>query len=518
MQAVRRLLICSVAILGSLQVLGGLPTPAQEPPLTFDPSAPLLAYEWGKNLYASGRYEDAINAFTTAIASSEKRCLAYANRGRSKLRLGQLDAAAADVAKALSVVDALINKDEGSASYYEQRAWAYIVQDELLVDRSRKESGNPPQLERRGDLNKASADLEKAVEIDPKRCKSLELLAHIQSVQQQWKKLLDTCDLALENGVDKPDFLIIKARAHLQLDECRQALEYCNRALENWPDSRGAYEQRARVFYVLQLWRNCRDDLDSAIKLDPGDVDLYLFRMLVHFRNSDSYEGMLDIERAIEHDPVWLTDKVVLTLYESSTLHCTYPLPGKSESDKLVPLEMSWTLPEGGMAILDRICAANSERGEGFLMRAWARVSVGNREGAWDDYQHALKLDLSPAGKDFADSVLEFYTCTKEPKKTSTEPPSQAAAIPVPTPREDRHFFRDPDTTHFGMSADSAFSEPQFWAKSRPTFPPLSEISRALKPATCPEGPQKDPEYWSTADTEAPGFDTAGPASVGSRR
>ncbi len=359
------------------------------------------AYEHGKTLFASGTYMKAVDAFTEAMESTERRCLALANRGRANTRLGKYSQASSDIDSAMALANNAIQDDPMSAQLLEQRAWVHIVKDELLQN-------VPGHSDSRASLRMAAADLTRAIHIDPKRDKSLELQVFVLGVLGRWEAVLKVCDQALAGSDNDIVFLLRKGNAHLEMGDCRESLDLCHMVLDADPHNVEALYLRSRVFHVLKLWRNALEDLSTAIAIEPKNADLYTARARVYFLDQKQRQGVLDLEKAVKCNPSCIADELTLSHY----MYCSLSWQGsisQPPGGTAVPGRTSWVLTEGVMPILNRICASAPKQAECYLMRAWASLATDVPEQAWTDYQTALRLGVSDQGEAFAESVLQFY-------------------------------------------------------------------------------------------------------------
>ncbi len=409
----------------------------------------------------SDRNEEAIRLFTIALGCPQKRCWAYANRARAYLRRGRLDEAASDLDAALAIANDDLNTLGPSAWCYEQRAWVYLVMDEL-------DDKQPPTgwaVKKEMPLRKAAADLAKALAFDPERPRALRWQAYVLRRVGDWDGVISACDRLLDQ--DPTDFgcYLQRAYAYLQMLNITKSLEDCDAILNRMPLERRTLRLRGQIYATAgemdEEWLMKGLALHGReIAQHPDVPGLYEARALIRFRTAQVKKALLDVERAVQCDNKRLVGELPLTSYvfwaaEIFGSHEKRPI---QEGDRV---GQHFVVEKGVMPILDRLCLASPEEGQFFLMRAWAYAALGLPEEGHADYLRATQLGVT-----LNDDMASTYI------KTIYETPSLVKTKPA----------------------------------------------REYHEASVERGFKKDPEYWSTADTEAPAFDAAGSGSYRSIR
>jgi tetratricopeptide (TPR) repeat protein len=122
---------------------------------------------------------------------------------------------------------------------------------------------------KRGDLEKAQVEMQRALQIDPKCIQALFFLAAI----------------------------------HLMRSDLDRALAAANKAIEIEPKYGEAHAVRAVIHRSLGHIKLALDDLDQAISVDPRDANPVLNRGLFKVDLGDYKSGLSDVETAIRLDP-----------------------------------------------------------------------------------------------------------------------------------------------------------------------------------------------------------------------
>ena len=161
----------------------------------------------------------------------------------------------------------------------------------------------------KGDVNQAILDLNRAVEMAPRReARPLELRAAIYMQAQRWDKLLADCDAVLAKEHKSAHGLVWRGIAlhflgrHLEavtaLDE---ALKPRNQLPDTW--RAGAYFWRGNTLFWLNRYAETIDSYDKAIALGTTDAAVYLFRGTAEWKLGQVDKARLDAAMVIQLEP-----------------------------------------------------------------------------------------------------------------------------------------------------------------------------------------------------------------------
>ncbi|MBD5401373.1 tetratricopeptide repeat protein [bacterium] len=82
-----------------------------------------------------------------------------------------------------------------------------------------------------------------------------------------------------------------------------QALEKCNKALEEYPDNSELYYWRASIKGKMNNNKEALADYNKAVELEPGDPDLYVMRGICKSDLDDREGAIADFNKALELNP-----------------------------------------------------------------------------------------------------------------------------------------------------------------------------------------------------------------------
>jgi len=202
------------------------------------PSRASTHYNYGVELEAQGRTEDAIAAYSEAIRLDPGLSQAYNNRGLSYIKLGEY-------LRANQESDQAIRIDPRLAQAYNNRGFSYS---------------------NLGQYQKAILDYDEAIRLNPRFA------------------------LAYSN----------RGSAHDEMSKPQKAIDDFDRAILFDPRLDGAYVNRGYVYLNTGDLEKAIDDFDNAIGLDPRLVLAYVSRALAYTLQGNDAKSRDDAAIAIE--------------------------------------------------------------------------------------------------------------------------------------------------------------------------------------------------------------------------
>jgi tetratricopeptide (TPR) repeat protein len=285
--------------------------------------------------------ENALAAFTKAVALDPNYPSAFENLARTNLRLSKWQTAIDNANSSLKL------DDKREVAFY-HRGYAFM------------------QL---GKTDDALRDLNKAIELDPEFRAAYEDRADLYTARNQ-------IDLALkdfEKAVSMPSRTAETFRVRGRIEEHRKrfddAITFYNKALEVEPDNIFALEDRAwsKIFsgHLVQAYDDCQELVKHAALVTNG----YRCRARANYELGNYEQSLADLNRSLELDP-----KSDSLLYERGYVYLA--------------------LNQYDQAIADysTLITRNYRIGESHLYRGIAKEKAEQSEAALLDYQKALDL------------------------------------------------------------------------------------------------------------------------------
>lgn len=210
----------------------------------------VLVYNIGQVYLAIGRYEEAIEYYSAAIAMDPNFSEYYNERGSIFLRMDRFEEARADFYKAIDLsppyfeVFTNLGQCYRNMERYEEAVEAYSRAIDLVPDQSLALLGRARAHETLGNRAAAIADYTSALSLDA----------------TQWEALANRGALYYESG------------------DLELALADFNSAIGISPDQVNLYQNRSIVLNDLRRFDEARRDLEVALLLAPTDDDKLLLQ------------------------------------------------------------------------------------------------------------------------------------------------------------------------------------------------------------------------------------------------
>jgi len=221
-----------------------------------------------------------------------------------------------------------------------------------------------------GDLERAIADFDQAIELDP------DLAAAYQGRAWAYMQKGEVGRVTDYDAAD--DDTIVGSQSDLD-----HAIADFDQAIELDPDVPLAYLDRGLAYSLKGDPDRAIVDYDQAIELDPDDAEAYRRRGNACLDKGDLDRAIADLNRAIELDPD--------NPYTYNGRAMVYHLKGN--------LDLA-------IADLDRVIELTPEDGQAYKNRGWVCVEKGDTERAIADYREFWKLSDDPADRQFAEEQL----------------------------------------------------------------------------------------------------------------
>jgi tetratricopeptide (TPR) repeat protein len=232
--------------------------------------------QYGNQCLRSNRYDEAIEAFDSAIKINDKEANIYFRRGEAKLSRNDRRSAISDFDRAIE-----LNREKPSAYTYFRRG------EVKLILKENKE---------------AIKDFDEAIKLNPKY--SYAYLSRAQAKFQQDKEgAIKDLDEAIKLN---PEYLSIYFNRN-GVDSFKENIKianlYFDRAIKLNPKYPYIYGNRGESKSALGDNKGAIEDFDRAIKLNPNYAYAYGNRGQSKSALGDNKEAVLDFDRAIQLNP-----------------------------------------------------------------------------------------------------------------------------------------------------------------------------------------------------------------------
>ncbi|MBT3070177.1 tetratricopeptide repeat protein [Rhodomicrobium sp. Az07] len=314
------------------------------------PDKSALKAQEGSSALLRGRYDLAVSAYDEALREAglppARQATILSDRGVAKWRLNQLDEAAADFTKAVS-----LNPDY---------ALAYNNRGNVFLELNRPEE--------------AFRDFDRAVALSPdfgaayaNRANASQKLNRPEAAEKDFRKaveLMPASSIPL-NGCGR----IAAGSGRLYT-----GLRYLNRAIALNAQFAPAYQNRAAIYAALKRNDEAARDLDKVIALAPDNAALYVARGQAHAKERRWTQAFRDFSKAVELAP----DNVPALIGRAS-------------------LNLERKRADLALEDLNHAISLDAKAADAWFWRGQAKYGTGDAEGADEDLSRAIELAPSHA-------------------------------------------------------------------------------------------------------------------------
>ncbi len=154
-----------------------------------------------------------------------------------------------------------------------------------------------------GKLDKAAADVEKAIKLDPSLQEAHLVLGMIERMRGDYDRSLKELNVALEMLPTDPSALMNRAQLFVETGRTELALEDLSKILEANPRMLRALENRAYVLEQLGRYDDAINDLTTILTLQPDHVQAMKHLGYVHRQKGDLPSALRWYKNAVKLEP-----------------------------------------------------------------------------------------------------------------------------------------------------------------------------------------------------------------------
>ncbi|BAZ29590.1 tetratricopeptide repeat protein [Cylindrospermum sp. NIES-4074] len=273
------------------------------------PSFIYLAY-YGKGLALSGqkKYQDSVAAFEQAVKYKPDFVAAWLQKSLIYRKLKQLDQALVAINKAIQLQPK--NPNLYNAKLVVLNKLKKYAEAETAINEAIKLSPRASFYNNRANLYKymkkwdlAVADYIKAIEINPEYALAYTNRGNLYQKQKKWDLALADYIKAIE--IDPEDARAYDSRGNFYQKQKKWdlALADYNKAIEINPQYAKAYVGRGSLYLLQEKWDLALADSSKAIEIDPEDATAYNIRGNFYQKQKKWDLALADYNKAIEIDP-----------------------------------------------------------------------------------------------------------------------------------------------------------------------------------------------------------------------
>lgn len=273
----------------------------------------------------------------------------------------------------------------------------------------------------KGDFDRAIADLDEALHLDPRSAAALIERASVFHSKGDLDRAIGDYDRAIAAWPQSAAPFYGRGEVYRAKDDLDRAVANYDRALQLDANLAAAYVSRAEVYRRKGDLDRALADVSEALKRDPRSASLLEHRGAIYQRMGDLDQAIADYDAAIERDPELVSARNSRGLTFSA----------KGDFDQ---------------AIVDfsKALELDPEQAEAFLNRANAYRGKQDLEHSRQDLEAALRLDpLLASAKEALKEVDRLVAERTAPPKAAV-PKAKAPTAPAPKVSSDRSAHASP--------------------------------------------------------------------------
>ena len=266
--------------------------------------------ERGHALFTSGKYQDAIEAYSKAIKLDPKNAELYDFRADTYRELHNLN-------RAIKDYDKEIELDPKNKKAYKSRAYTYtdlgeygkaIIDYNHMIDMGKN---NANEYHLRGliyaelkEYQQAIRDYDRAIELKHKDDMIYRSRGSAYHELGNYKQAIEDYDKAIELSPKSSVNYYERGLVYIDIGNYNQSIKDFNKALEINSEYTASYNSRGRACARLGNYKQAIEDYNRAIKLNPKDASIYYYnRGCAHNALHRYKQAVMDFTKAIELKP-----------------------------------------------------------------------------------------------------------------------------------------------------------------------------------------------------------------------
>lgn len=232
----------------------------------------------GWNLLRQKKYQEAVAAYTRAIAVNPNNTSFYNNRAQALEEIGEKRKAIEDYTTAIKLAPR-------NDLYYLNRGYQYFELQDFAA---------------------AHADYEKALSLNPRAWLVRARVAQLHIAMERYPQALDVLNSMIAQNPQNGDIRRLRGRVFKETGKFEQALAdfACETFLPRYRAS--CFSERAGLHLVKNDLPRASSDVSVAIRMNPGDDYAYRVRAEIKEKQGDDLGALLDYTKAVELDSVYV--------------------------------------------------------------------------------------------------------------------------------------------------------------------------------------------------------------------
>jgi tetratricopeptide (TPR) repeat protein len=268
------------------------------------------------------------------------------------------------------------------------------------------------------DPEKALADFDKAIELQPKEEEHRLARADFNRRRGEFDKALEDIDSLLGQNAENAGAYLAKAQILREQNKLDEALASLDKATELAPSAPGPYQQRGEIYRAKGDTKKAIEQFNRVLQLQPGFMLTLIHRAEAYLDNEQYDEALVDIEAVLKDNPTLTVAHGLRAQALAQLKRLTEAIESMKQLADAAPEQPEFRLqlafyylynkqPQEAIAeygkVLDEVANKDGEQAERVKFqalrgRADARLNIGDHVEAVRDFEEALKIDDEDTG------------------------------------------------------------------------------------------------------------------------
>ena len=268
-----------------------------------DPKNPKTYVNRANAYSALNLFDKAIYDYGTALKLNSKYPKAYNDRGNVFLKIGDYEKALSDFTQALiydpDYIRAFINRGNFYLSIkdYNNAIFDYSEALKLEDDNPEFYCNRALAYSAQGQYDKALSDYEQALKISPDFASAYNNRGNMWKALKKYDIAILDFTKAIEINSNYLEAHYNRAGVYFNIKEYTKAINDYTRVIEINPQFANAYINRGKTFYSLGEYQKAISDFNVAIKINPDSKEAYYMRALIYKTINDTEKAKDDIKK-----------------------------------------------------------------------------------------------------------------------------------------------------------------------------------------------------------------------------
>ncbi|SFB20042.1 Tetratricopeptide (TPR) repeat [Collimonas sp. OK607] len=253
-----------------------------------------------------------------------------------------------------------------------------------------------------GQKDEAAQLFRQALALDGKNVSLYYKLARVQFESGQLEAALLAYEKIIALGYIKPEILLAKTVALINLQRHREALDCIEQALAEWPDYADGWSHKGSILYQLGHFEEALACFDQALSLQPATADSWYKKSMALDKLKRHADALTSVDRALAIAPknaAYLLDRAVIlhqleryaeSLSDNETALALVPGNAEAWGDHGLTLSRM-KRHQQALGSYQRALGLRADYADALSNQSLSQLVLGQFEAGWQSYEYRWK-------------------------------------------------------------------------------------------------------------------------------